>query len=384
MNSKSVKVVHDPSTNLPLYQSTTLPTYQPTQDQRDEPRTMRAAVLHGICDVRLQDWPRPTPGPGEVLLAIESVGVCGSDVHYYVEGCIGDQVVTAPIVMGHEFSARIAGLGEGVEGLTLGQLVAVEPAIHCGECESCQHGHPNLCPDVRFCGTPPINGVFAELAVMPAENCFPLPEGFGPVEGAMLEPLGVAIHTVGLAHLKPGQTAAVLGAGPIGLLTAAVAKVSGAAEVYMTEPLAYRRQFALDYVAGAALDPGEMDVVAEVMRLTGGRGVDVAFEAAGAAETPDQAAAMVRPGGTVVVAGIPTEDEMRLTASTIRRKGLTIKMVRRMKHTYPRAIRMVHQGMVDVKSLVTHTFPLERVMEAFDTVAAYDDGVIKAVVQVGG
>jgi L-iditol 2-dehydrogenase len=352
------------------------------RDEKEETRTMRAALLHGIRDIRLEALPRPIPGPGEVLLKVASVGVCGSDVHYYEEGRIGDAVVTAPIIMGHEFSAWIAELGPGVEGLEIGALVAVEPAIQCGECESCLHGHPNLCPDVRFCGTPPIDGVFAEYTVMPAENCFPLPEGIGPVEGAMLEPLGIAIHTVDLAHLKPGQTVAVLGAGPIGLLTAAVAKAGGASQIYMTEPLAYRRAFAMDYAADVALNPDGMDVVAEIMRLTGGRGVDVAFEAAGAPETPDQAAAVTRPGGKVVIAGIPSDDTMTMTASTARRKGLTIKLVRRMKHTYPRAIRMVHKGMLDVKSPATHLFPLERITEAFELVVAYDDGVLRALIQV--
>jgi L-iditol 2-dehydrogenase len=344
---------------------------------------MRASRLHGVRDLRLEDLPRPTPGPGEVLLKVAAVGVCGSDVHYYVDGRIGDQVVTDPIIMGHEFSAWVAELGVSVEGLEIGQLVAVEPAISCGECEWCQHGHPNLCPDVRFCGTPPIDGVFAEYTVMPVENCFPLPEGFGSVEGAMLEPLGIAIHAVDLAHLKPGQTVAVLGAGPIGLLTAAVAKASGAGAIYMTEPLAYRRQFALNYVADAALNPYEngTDVVTEIMHLTGERGVDVAFEAAGASETPDQASALARPGGKVIIAGIPSDDTMTLTASTARCKGLTIKLVRRMKHTYPRAIRLVQTGMVDVKSLATHTFPLERIAEAFEMVAAYDDGVLRAMIQ---
>ena len=200
----------------------------------------------------------------------------------------------------------------------------------------------------------------------------------------MLEPLGVAIHSVDLAHLRPGYTVAVLGAGPIGLLIAAVAKASGASAVYMTEPLAYRRQFALDYIADAALDPYEKgtDVVAEIMRLTGGRGVDVAFEAAGAPETPQQAAAVTRIGGKVIIAGIPADDTMTMNASTVRHKGLTIKLVRRMKHTYPRAIRLVQTGMVDVKSLVTHIFPLERIAEAFEMVAAYDDGVLRAVIQV--
>jgi L-iditol 2-dehydrogenase len=303
-------------------------------------------------------------------------------VHYYLEGSIGDQVIAEPIIMGHEFSAWVAELGEGVDGLRVGQLVAVEPAVSCGECESCEHGHPNLCPNVVFCGTPPIDGVFAEYTVKPAENCFPLPEGLSSADGAMLEPLGVAIHTVDLAHLRAGDTVAVLGAGPIGLLTAAVARAAGASEIFMTEPLAYRRAFALRYVADVALDPDDVDVSAEIVRLTGGRGVDVAFEAAGAAETPDQAARVTRPGGKVVVAGIPSDDTMTFTASVTRRKGLTIKMVRRMKHTYPRAIALVEKGLVDVKPLATHVFPLERIAEAFEIVANYDDGVLRAIIQL--
>jgi L-iditol 2-dehydrogenase len=217
---------------------------------------------------------------------------------------------------------------------------------------------------------------------MPAENCFPLPEGMSTIEGAMLEPLGIAVHSVDLGHLKAGQTVAVLGAGPVGLLIAAAAKAAGASEIYVTEPLAYRRQFALDYVADAAFDPDGQDVVAEVLQMTSGRGVDVAFEAAGAADTPEQAAAVTRIGGKVVVAGIPADGEMNMRADTVRHKGLTIKIVRRMKHTYPRAIRLVQSGMVDVKTLATHQLPLESIAEAFEMVAGYDDGVLRAMIQV--
>ena len=343
---------------------------------------MRASRLHGVRDLHLEKLPRPTPGPGQVLLRVATVGVCGSDVHYYLHGRIGSQVVTAPIIMGHEFSAWVAELGPGVGDLAVGQLVSVEPGISCGKCEPCLQGHPNLCPNVRFCGTPPIDGVFAEYTVMPAENCFPLPAGFGPLEGAMLEPLGIAIHTVDLAHLQAGQTVAVLGAGPIGLLIAAVARAAGASRIIMTEPLAHRRRFALDYVADAALNPEEVDVVAEIQHLTGGRGVDVAFEAAGGSDTPQQAAAIARIGGKVIIAGIPSDDSMNMNASTVRRKGLTIKVVRRSKHTYPRAMRLVQAGMVDVKRLASHEFPLERIDEAFELVAGYRDGVLRAMIQI--
>lgn len=346
-------------------------------------KTMKASFLHGIRDVRLEECPLPIPGKGEVLLQIAAVGVCGSDVHYYIEGRIGHQVVSAPIIMGHEFSARIAELGEGVQDLEAGQLVAVEPGIPCGTCEQCEQGHPNLCPQVRFCGTPPINGVFAEYVVMPAKNCYSLPTGFSPEAGAMLEPLGIAIHAVDLSHLKPGDTVGILGAGPIGLLTAAVARIAGASSIYMTEPQAYRREFALKYIADAVFDPNEQDVIAEIERLTGGRGVDVAFEAAGAQETPEQAAELVRIGGKVILAGIPATDDISFKASILRRKGLTIKLVRRMKHTYPRAIRMVQTGQVDVLSLVTHFLPLSEVGKAMDLVSEYQDGVIKAMIEMG-
>ena len=344
---------------------------------------MRAARLHGIRDVRVDRVPRPTPGPGEVLLKMAAVGVCGSDVHYYLDGGIGDAVVTDPIIMGHEPSAYVASLGEGVEHLEIGQLVAIEPAIPCGHCEMCLTGHPNLCPNVRFCGTPPVDGVFSDYAVMPAENCVPLPEGFSPVEGALLEPLGVAIHTVDLSHLRVGQTVVVLGAGPIGLLIAAVARVAGAGQILMTEPIPERRAFALDYVADAVFDPREQDVVAEVMRATNGRGVDVAFEAAGALDTPQNGVDMLRPGGALVLCGIPSgEDKLMLTASSARRKGLTIKMVRRMKFVYPRGILLVQRGLVDLKSIATHYFSLDDIPAAFEMVAGYKDGVIRAVVLI--
>ncbi len=349
------------------------------------PKTMKAARLHGIRDIHIDEVPRPEPGPGEVLLKMAAVGVCGSDVHYYLDGGIGDAVIAAPITMGHEPSAYVAALGAGVEGLEIGQLVAIEPAIPCGHCEMCLTGHPNLCPNVRFCGTPPIDGVFSDYAVMPADNCVPLPEGFSAVEGALLEPLGVAIHTVDLSHLRVAQSIVVLGAGPIGLLIAAVARAAGAGQILMTEPIPERRAFALNYIADAVFDPSSEDVVAAVQEATNGRGVDIAFEAAGAADTPQNGVDMLRPGGTLVLCGIPSgEDKLTLTASSTRRKGTTIKMVRRMKFVYPRGIRLVQRGMVDLKAIATHFFTLDDIPRAFEMVAGYEDGVIRAVVLLAG
>ena len=344
---------------------------------------MRAARLYGIGDLRVEELPRPVPGPGEVLLKVAVVGICGSDVHYYRDGRIGDQIVTDPLILGHEFSAWVADLGEGVEGLSVGQLVAVDPAIPCWRCEACQAGHPNLCLNVRFAGSPPINGVYAEYVVAPAENCFVLPAAMDAAEGALLEPLGIGLHTVDLARLKAGQTVAVLGAGPIGLLTAASARANGATAVFMTEPLAARRRFARDYLADAALNPDTDDVVGEIVRLTAGRGVDVSFDAAGAPETPDQAAEVTCRGGHVIIVATQADDRLAMRAFTPRVKGLTIRLVRRMKHTYPRAIRLVETGAIALKPLVTHTFPLEQITEAFELVKNYADGVVKATIQIG-
>jgi L-iditol 2-dehydrogenase len=344
------------------------------------PESMQAAVLHGIHDIRVERRTVPSPGKGEVLLKIASVGICGSDVHYYNEGRIGNQVVTEPLSMGHEFSAHILKCGDGVDNSRVGQSVTVDPAIPCGVCELCLRGHPNLCPNVKFCGTPPIDGVFSEYAVMPAVNCFPLPDGFSADEGALLEPLGVALHSVNLAHIKPGDTAAVLGAGPIGLLIGAVAKLAGAGEVYVTEPLTYRREFAGRYCADAIFDPTGRSPVADILKLTRGRGVDVAFEAAGAEETPEQAAEVVRPGGTLILTGIPKDDSLSFNASTARQKGLTIRLIRRMAHTYPATIHMVAKHLIDLKTLVTHHLPLSDIGKAMELLSSYNDGVIKAVI----
>lgn len=343
---------------------------------------MLAAFLYGARDLRLEPAPRPEPGPGEVLLRVASVGVCGSDLHYYLEGRIGDAAIQDPLIMGHEFSALVDAAAPDVSGLEPGQLVAVEPAVVCGTCELCQLGHPNLCAELKFCGSPDRQGALAEYIAVPAQNCFPLPAGFSADDGALLEPLGIAIHAVDLSHIRPGNSVAVLGAGPIGLLTAAVARAAGASQVILTEPLAYRRSFALDYAADAVLDPGADDLKAAVRDLTGGRGVDLVFEAAGAPETPADAAELVRYGGKILLIGIPSEDRYILPASTARRKGLTVKLVRRMKHTYPRAIQLVASGQVDLRALATHHFSLENLQEALELVADYRDGVIKAVIEV--
>lgn len=344
---------------------------------------MKAARLYGSGDVRVEEIPEPTAlGPGEVLLAVTAVGICGSDLHYYREGSLGGLGVETPLILGHEFAGRIEAVGAGVS-LPVGTRVAVEPGRSCRRCESCLEGHPNLCPAVSFCGTPPVDGALRERMVYPASLLFALPEAISDAEGAALEPLGIGLHALRLAKLEPGRTAAVLGAGPIGLMLVLLCRAAGAAEIIVSEPVPQRREAAIRLGATVALDPAMGPVGAAIRQKTGGRGVDVAFEAAGAPETPAAAAEAARPGGHVVLVGIPADDRLVLSHAVARRKGLTIRFARRMKHTYPRALALVAGGRVDLRPLLTHCFPLDAAGEAFRTADTYAEGALKVTILPG-
>lgn len=343
---------------------------------------MEAMRLCAPRDMRLEEIPRPEPGPGEVLVRIRAVGVCGSDVHYYIDGRIGDDVPLFPYILGHECAGEIAALGPGVEGPLVGTRVAVDPAISCERCEVCLDGNPNCCPNVRFPASPPVQGVLREWYAHPSHLCIPLPDTLDFADGAMLEPLGVGIHAVMLAKIRPGDAIAVLGAGPIGLLVLQLALRSGASAVYVSEPVPERRALAAELDASGVCDPGAGDPADWMLEQTRGRGVDVAIEAAWGGEAVGQAVRMARPGGKVVLVGIPREDIVTFPASAARHKGLTIRMSRRMKHVYPRAIALVERGLIDVRTLITHRFPLERAAEAFELVASLQEGVVKAMIEV--
>lgn len=339
---------------------------------------MRALKLYGPGDLRLVEEAIPQAGPGEVLLRVRAVTICHSDIHYYRYGRIGDTVSEAPLVLGHEFAGEVVETRPGVKRVKVGDLVAVEPALSCGHCRYCQEGNPNLCQNLFFVGTPPMDGALREYVVYKEEFLFPLPHTLSAEEGALLEPLGVAIHAWDLAKLRIGETVAIVGCGPIGLLLVQLARVGGATRVLAVDPLPYRRDLAAEM--GAIPLAPEEDLAARAEEYTGGHGVDVAIEAAGVVAAQEEAAQMVKRGGRVVLVGIPAEDQLLLTHHLVRRKGLTIKLSRRMKLTYPRAIALVERGMVNLRALVTHHFPLERADEAFRLVASYGDGIVKAVV----
>jgi L-iditol 2-dehydrogenase len=342
---------------------------------------MKALRLYAPRDLRVDEVPIPQPGPGEVLIRVRAVGVCGSDVHYYVDGHIGDAVPTFPFTLGHEFAGEVAALGPGVSWPSVGTRVAVDPAVPCGKCEVCLEGNPNCCPNVRFPGSAPIEGSLAEYFVHPAELCVPLPDALDFADGALLEPLGVAIHALNLAKVRPGDSVAILGAGPIGLMLLQIARgVAGA--VYVTEPIRERRTLAERLGARAVCDPSATDPVGWLRKETANRGVDIAIEVAWGAEAVTQAVEMARPAGKVILVGIPRDDVVTFPAGTARRKGLSILMSRRMKFVYRRAMALVEAGIVDVRALLTHRFPLERAAEAFELVATVGDGVVKAMIDL--
>jgi L-iditol 2-dehydrogenase len=336
---------------------------------------MKTIRLHASGDLRLHEEPEPKPAPGDALLRITAVGVCGSDLHWFSEAGIGDAQLKTPLILGHEFSGVIEA------GLRRGERVAVDPAIPCKVCEFCLEGNPNLCVSLRFAGHAGEDGAMREYLAWPMRCLHPLPDTLTDADGAMLEPLGVALHAVDLSHLRPGMVVGVFGCGPIGLLILQLARLMGAVTLIATDRLLHRLDAARAFGA-VAFQAGEGEEAKQVWEATGKRGVDVAFEAAGENQAVETAIATTKPGGRLILVGIPAEDRTTFTASIARRKGLTIMLSRRMKNTYPRAIRLVQESLVDVRSLVTHRFPLEEAAAAFR--AAEKREGLKVLLSPGG
>ena len=347
---------------------------RPTDDEGR--RTVQVARLVAVGRLEVHEEPAPVPGPGEVLVRVEAVGLCGSDLHWYADGGIGDAQLAAPLVLGHEVAGVVA------SGLREGQRVALDPAVPCGRCEVCRTGHRNLCPTVRFAGHGSVDGGLRELVAWPDAQLHDLPDGITAAEGTVLEPLGVALHAVDLAHVRLGASVAVVGCGPIGLLLVQVARAAGAATVVAVEPLAHRREAALRYGADAVLDPADLEPEGMFTSGIGAPGVDVVLEVVGSEPAVDLAVRAARPGGRVVLVGIPDDDVTTFRASVARRKGLTIAVARRMGEVFPRALDLVQRGVVDAASVITHRYPLQDAGAAF-AAAAQRTG-LKVVVELPG
>ena len=342
---------------------------------------MKAAVLVGPGRIEVRDWPKPAiADKSDVLLRVQMVGICGSDLHYFSQERVGDTVMHYPVVLGHECAAVVEETGPAVRRLKRGDRVVVEPAVSCGACDQCRSGRPNTCRKLSFLGHPKErSGALAEFVVMPGENCTILPRGMSFTQAALVEPLSIALHAVNLAGAMKGRTVGILGSGPIGLSVGLVALGAGAAATYMTDKVAWRVRAAA-HEAGArwAGNPLETDVIREILGRAP-EGLDLAFECCGQQEAVDQAVELLKPGGTLVLVGIPLEERLSFNITRLRRREIRVQNVRRQNRCVVPALRMIADGRVKVDFMATHTFRLEEAQAAFDTALNYRDGVIKTL-----
>jgi L-iditol 2-dehydrogenase len=340
---------------------------------------MRAAELIAPLTFRHTDMPIEDPGPGEVQVRVEAVGVCGSDLHAYTEGAVGSMPNVYPMVLGHEPAGRIVKTGAGVSGLAAGDRGALEPALYCYHCEFCLSGHHNVCANIRFLSNPHHPGFFRELVNLPVTNFLPIPNGMSFSEAALAEPLAIGLHSLRVASIRPGETVAVIGAGPIGLLTIAALRATEAGRIWAVEPLAHRRELARGIGADAVLEPAE--AVQEILKGTGQRGVDCAIDCAAGEQTTNQAIQLTRNAGRVALTGIHSTANVSMDGSAMRRKELTIFNVRRSNHETHEALELLGEQARWFAPLLTHTRSIERIDEAFAIASQYRDGVGKMMVR---
>lgn len=344
---------------------------------------MKAVVLSGIGRMELVDVPEPSiKRDGDVLLKVEMVGVCGSDVHYYETGRIGSQIVEYPFMVGHEFTATVKAVGAAVTRVRTGDRVAVDPAITCGSCDQCRQGRRNTCRNLKFLGCPgQVEGCLCEYIVMPEDCCFPIGHKITLAQGVVCEPLAIGLYAVRQANLPRDAEIAILGAGPIGLSCLVSAKAEGAGACYVTDKVAERIGAAKGNGASWVGNPEKKDVVGEILE---GRpeGVDVVFECAGQQETIDQAVELLKPGGKLILIGIPRTERISCAVHDLRRREITVVNVRRQNECTEASIDLVASGKIGVDFMITHRFKLEQTKEAFDMVAGYRDGVIKALIEI--
>lgn len=343
---------------------------------------MRTAVMLGIGQMGFEERNIPVPKDNEVLVKLEYVGICGSDLHYYETGAIGDYVVKPPFVLGHEPGGVVVEVGSDVKHLKVGDRVALEPGKTCGHCEFCKQGKYNLCPDVVFFATPPVDGVFQEYVAHEADLCFKLPENVSMLEGALIEPLAVGFHAAiqGDAHL--GQKAVVMGAGCIGLVSMMALKARGVSEVYVVDIMEKRLDKAMELGADGVINGAKEDVLEVVKQLTHGNGMDLVVETAGTEITTRQAIYMAKKGANIVLVGYSKSGEMTLPMSLVLDKELIFKTVFRYRHIYPMAIEAVAAGKVNLKGIVTDVFTLDEAQKAMDYSVNNKADIVKAVIKI--
>jgi L-iditol 2-dehydrogenase len=336
------------------------------------PDTMKAAVLHGVGDVRVEARPVPQPSPGEVLVRVRSVGTCGSDVHYYEHGRIGDFVVERPLVLGHEPSGVVVARGDDADRHEIGQRVALEPGVPCSACAQCSLGRYNLCPRMRFFGTPPVDGAFCEYVVLREDFAYPVPDSLSDDAAGLLEPLSVGVWASRKSRIAPGSRVLITGAGPIGLVALQAARAFGASEVVVTDVNPKRLRVAGELGATATIDVSRESLADADFRP------DVLLECSGSSAATGQAIRKLGRAGRAVLIGMGG-DEIPLPLAHVQNFEIEITGTFRYANTWPTAIALAAGGEVNLDRLVTHRFGLDEVERAL-TIAVSDDSVLKAVV----
>ena len=336
--------------------------------------------LTKLEEMEAREAPMPVMGPDDVIIRIQSVGVCGSDLHYYSKGSIGNFIVKFPFVLGHEAAGVITEVGENVKTLKPGDRVCMEPGIPCMKCEECLTGHYNLCKDVKFWATPPYDGVLSEYVAHPAAFTFKIPDNMSFTEGALVEPLAIGLHACNTGGVKLGQTVAIVGAGCIGLVTLLAAKAYGATQIIVGDVLDKRLDKARD-LGAIPVNTKETDLAQKVMELTSGRGADVCIDCAGFTPTVDACLSAAKPAGMVVIVGMGEDRVNGFNTSIMSTKELTVKSIFRYRNLYPTAINAIADGRINVGAIVSHRFTFDDTINAFATCTRDIRNVVKGVIE---
>jgi len=342
---------------------------------------MKAMVLTGIRQMAMTEVPDPLIiKPNDVKIRMKVLGICGSDIHYYTQGKIGSQEIIFPFTVGHEGAGIIAATGSDVTRVKPGDSVAIEPALPCYQCDQCQQGRHHTCRNIKFLGCPgQAEGALSEFIVMPEENCFPLTGNLTSDHGSISEPLAIGLYSVKKSGNIMGARIAILGFGPVGMSVMLAARALGAEKIYVTDKIDKRLTIALKEKAGYTGNPTKNNIVEDIRKLEP-LGLDIVFECCGQQEALDQAVDLLKPGGKIMVAGIPEFDRWSLNVENTRRRELMLQFIRRQVNCTGSAIEMMRNGKIDVRNMVTHRFPFARTKEAFDLVSEYRDGVMKAMI----
>lgn len=348
------------------------------------PDTMLTAVLHKPLDVQLETKPLPEIGPADVLIKVMAVGVCGSDVHYYEHGRIGRYVVERPLILGHECSGIVVAAGSQVKKLKVDDRVAIEPGVTCGRCEACKEGRYNLCPEVEFMATPPVNGAFAQYIAHREDFVYPIPDHMSYEAAALIEPFSVGIHAASRAGLRPGASIAIMGMGPVGLMAVVAAKAFGAGTIIAADMAENRLEAARKLGATHTVQAAQADPVKAVFEYTGGKGADVAFETAGSPKALQAAVLSLKRGGALSIVGLPQQEGISLPVPFIVDNEIDLYGIFRYANTYEAGIRFLSSGIADVDALVTDRYPLEQAGEAMERARTNKQGSIKVMVYPNG